>query len=113
MYEIKEIELTNESITKKRLIIKFHKEHQAIIGEFLMVDAPLINGEVLNLFSSVINGEKSVATFSGNRCYLTINRDETMIEDLFDEYAYETYVMDTTALYDLTKLWLKRIEQYE
>lgn len=113
MYEIKEIELKNRSITKKRLVISFHDEKMLIVGEFLMTDASLMDGEVLTLFKSVLTGEKSSETFSGNRCYVIINRDHTVIEDLLDDYSYPTYVMDTNELYDLTKMWLKRLAQYD
>lgn len=117
MYEIKEIELMNNSITKKRLVITFHDEEMAIVSEFLMTDASLMDGSVLNLLLEVIQGTKEEAQFSGNRCYLTINKDKTIIQDLLSDLAgitpYKTLEIKTDLLYELTNMWLKRLAKME
>lgn len=116
MYDIKEIILTNNSIKKKRPIITFHDEKQAIVGEFLMTDAPLLRDDVLNVLQSVLNNEQIKANISGNRTHLHIMKNKTTITDLFDAIdgfsLYEQYTIETDSLYDLTKMWLERLKDY-
>lgn len=119
MYDIKEVELTNtnKTIKKKRPVIIFHDKQMAIVGEFLMTDAGLLGGRVLQLISSVLKGETQDEHFIGNRCHLLIKKDVTIIEDLFEEtdgmLVYSAYTIETTLLYELTKMWLGLIKSYE
>lgn len=116
MYDIKEIELTNKSMKKKRLVITFHDDKMGIVGEFLMTDAPLIGGNILNVLKSALNDKKNLIHVSGNRTHLQITKSYTTITDLFDETdglsPYEQYTIDTKTLYKLTKMWLERLESY-
>lgn len=116
MYDIKEVELTNQSITKKRLVITFHDEEMAIVGEFLMTDAPLMDGNVLEKLANVIDGKKQKAEFTGQRCHLTIKKNKTLIEDLFyleEITLYAPLSICTKELYNLTKMWLGKLAEQE
>src|SRR5690625_604354 len=118
MYEIKEITLENKKQQKlKRLVIEFEDPKMAIVGEFLMADAPLLRGEVLQTFEQVLTGENAFAKSSGNRCTLMIRPDTTTIKDLFEEMEgvdfYPKYEMETKKLRDLTAMWLHRLGKFE
>lgn len=116
MYTMKEIELSNKKMTKKRLIIEFTDPKMRIVGEFLMVDAPLLQGEVLRVFEDVLQGKEEEASISGNRTSATIRQKKTLIRDLFaDETVtrYPSYEMETAKLYELTNMWLERIKELD
>lgn len=110
MYTIKTITLCNRGIEKERKIITFTDEKMKIIGEFLMTDAQLSDGIVLEKFQDVLAEKKKKATFSGNRCHVEIKKEKTVVSDLFthtdEKERYESYTIETETLYDLTKKWL-------
>lgn len=115
MYDIKEITLKNKQYEKKRKIITFHDEAMTIVGEFLMTDAPLMDGKVLHIIERVIQGKEETATFTGQRCQLMIAKDETTIVDLYAERPGMTklasYTIDTITLLDLIHMWLQRLSE--
>lgn len=115
MYDIKEITLKNSHHEKKRKIITFHDEAMAIVGEFLMTDAPLMDGRIVHVIERVIQGEKDTATFTGQRCQLIIAVDETTMTDLYAEISGMTslasYTINTITLLDLINMWLKRLSE--
>lgn len=116
MYEIKEIKLTNAGLKKKRLIITFHDEKLALLSGFLMTDALLLNGHVLQLLRDVLEEKKNATTFCGNRCYLQINKNNAKLEDLFNDTngikPHHSVKIKTKKLYTLTKMWLDRLKHY-
>lgn len=113
MYEIKEILLKNNTHEKKRLVITFYDETMAIVGEFLMTDAPLMDGEVTNVIEAVLQGNLAETTFTGQRCQLKITETETIIEDLYEDIEgmipLKTYTIPTETLLELTYMWLSRL----
>lgn len=116
MYQIREIILKNKHVQRKRLIIEFADPAQAIIAEFLMTDASLLNFSVLEDLNKVINRDCNYLESTGNRCLLKIKPDKTIIEDLFEELYtdYDTlpaYQINTKELKDLVYMWKKKIEQ--
>lgn len=114
MYQIREVILKNKSMERKRLIIEFEDPAQAIIGEFLMTDASLLNFSILEDLNKVISKESHYIESSGNRCFLKIKPHKTYIEDLYEGMYtdFETlpaYEMDTKELRDLVVMWKKKI----
>lgn len=113
MYDIKEILLKNNTHEKKRLVITFYDETMAIVGEFLMTDAPLMDGEVTRVIETVLQGELAETTFTGQRCHLKITNTETTIEDLYEDIAgmipLNAYTIPTETLLELTYMWLGRL----
>ena len=117
MYKIKEITLKNGPVEKKRPIIEFDNPNMAIIGEFLMADAPLLHAAVLNEIDKVLAGKERLITSVGNRCKLEIRPDITVIYDLFegmeDMDPLLPCKMDTKQLSHLIEIWLKKLETYK
>jgi hypothetical protein len=117
MYQIKEVTLKNGEQTKKSLAIYFDDPKMAIIGEFLMADAPIINGVILNELGMVLDGEIAYSTSSGNRCKLEIRADHTMIYDLFDDLdgvdAYAPCKIDTRQLKCLIVMWMDELAAFK
>ncbi len=58
MYEIREIVLKNGPVERKRLVIEFHNQDQQIVGEFLMVDANLLEGKIVREIKRLMVGRK-------------------------------------------------------
>src|SRR5690625_4444247 len=114
MYQIREVTLNNKHMERKRLIIEFADPAQAIVGEFLMTDASLLNFSILEDLNKVISGESNDLESSGNRCFLKITPHKTYIEDLYEGlYAdfdtFPAYEMDTVELRDLVVMWKRKI----
>ncbi|MEI3614644.1 hypothetical protein [Pseudogracilibacillus sp. SO30301A] len=107
MYQIREILLKNGTHEVKRKVIEFDDSSMQIVGEFLMADAPLLGGEILQEIDSVLTGERDVVKSSGNRCSVSIQADITLLEDLFE--IYPPYNIDTKKLRDLTEMWLDKL----
>lgn len=111
MYTIKKITLKNYGIQRTRRVITFTDEAMTIIAEFLMTDANINDHEVLTRFQAVLNGAEKTASFTGNRCHVTINADKTTVTDIFiqlpEKEQYQPYTMNTEKLYNLTKNWLE------
>lgn len=116
MYDIKEIVLQNKQHKKKRLVITFHDEAMAIVGEFLMTDVPLMDGEVVRTINNVLKSGCNRETFTGQRCHLQIAKEETVISDLYADVdgmiPLQTYTINTVQLLKLINIWLKRLEQH-
>lgn len=116
MYEIREIVLKNGPVERKRLVIEFHNQDQQIVGEFLMVDANLLEGKIVREIKRLMVGEKEEVQFSGNRCFVKVRRDKTYFEDLYEGVAgmksYPPYEMDTNEFYELVKMWFKRQAEF-
>lgn len=116
MYHIREVILKSEHAERKRLIIEFKDPAQAIVAEFLMTDASLLNFSVLDDLNKVITGESDYLESSGNRCFLKIEPHKTYLEDLFeglytDFNTYPPYEIDTAELRDLVVMWKEKIEK--
>ena len=109
MYQIKEKILRNGDHERKILTIQFDQPEMAIVGEFLMTDASLLNYQVLDKLEHVLSGKKPIDYFTGNRCYLTIKHERTTIEDLYegmDEInTLPSYSVATEKLISLVKMW--------
>ncbi|MBM7601572.1 hypothetical protein JOC34_004000 [Virgibacillus halotolerans] len=117
MYQIKEIPLKNGAMRRKSLAIYFDDPAMAIVGEFLMADAPIMNAAILNEIDGVLDGETDDATSSGNRCKLEVKSDKTLIYDLFDEFdgvdAYLPCEIDTRKLRALIVMWLDELAAFK
>lgn len=118
MYEIKEITLKNKNTEKKRLIIEFNDPEMAILGEFLMADAGMLDYRVLDQINFVLAGSSTVEKFSGNRTSLTIERTDTKIEDLFESLfddfnPFEVVEMNTVKLRDLILTWKEKKDVFD
>lgn len=116
LYQLKEVILKNGTHERKRLVIEFLDPNMAIVGEFLMTDANLLQGQILMEIDKVLSEEEPSITSTGNRCALEIKRHKTVIEDLFagmDEVdALPTYEIDTKELKNLILMWREKLEAY-
>lgn len=113
MYKIKEVTLKQGEYQRKRLVIEFENPEQAILGELLMTDAPLLSWKLLREINSVLSGELSEVKGSGNRTSWIINAEKSIIEDLHAHLAddipsMKTCVIETRKLYDLLKMWAEK-----
>ncbi len=116
MYHIREVILKHKHAERKRLIIEFEDPALAIVGEFLMTDASMLNFSVLDELNKVLTGKRDYIESSGNRCSLEIRSDQTRIEDLFEDMFanFDTlppYEIDTKELRDLVVMWKEKIER--
>ncbi|MBU5468480.1 hypothetical protein KQI49_16780 [Virgibacillus sp. MSJ-26] len=116
MFYFREVTLKNGSSEKKRLIIEFDKPDMKIVGEFLMADAPLLHGKILQEIDQVLAGEKREIISNGNRSTLTIKSKTTVISDLFagmeNVDVYPAYEIDTIELRELIVTWFKKLEEF-
>lgn len=116
MYKFKEVTLKNGPKEKKVLVIHFDDAEMEIVGEFLMADARLLRGQVLQKMELVLAGEKDVMESSGNRCSLTIKADVTKITDLFEGMDgvdwYPSYEINTRKLRELIVMWLEKLDAF-
>lgn len=116
MFYFREVTLKNGSNEKKRLIIEFDKPDMKIVGEFLMADAPLLHGKILQEIDQVLAGEKREIISNGNRSTLTIKSKTTVISDLFagmeNVDVYPAYEIDTIELRELIVTWFKKLEEF-
>lgn len=114
MYHIRPVVLKNGPIERTRLVIDFDDPNMKIVGEFLMADAPLLRGQILQDIHQVLTGNKSVVTSNGNRCALTIRPHATVITDLFEGMdgvqAYPPYEIDTNTLRELIVMWFQELD---
>lgn len=116
MYQIREVTLKNKHEERKRLVIEFEDPAQAIVGEFLMTDASLLNYSVLEDLNKVIAKECTNLESSGNRCFLKIKPDKTYLEDLFeglftDVDTLPPYEINTKKLRDLVVMWKEKMAE--
>src|SRR5690625_3794768 len=110
MYSIEEKVLTNNSLTKKIPIISFHNPEMAIVAEFLMTDAPMLQFSVLEKIDQVLSGKKEKIHSSGQRTSWVLKKDVTKIEDLFDGLyegvkTHPPVKIETKLLKDLIYMW--------
>jgi|SRR5690625_6159994 len=119
MYELKTVTVHGKGKQQKKdvLVAEVSDERFAIIGAFLMTDAPLMNYAVLKRIDAVLTGEETESTFSGNRCSVTIKPDVSELEDLFagmgdDVPAYETCEIETERVKDVILKWKKDKEAF-
>lgn len=117
MYQIREITLSNEQMEKKSLIIEFDDSRMNIVGEFLMTDASLVNFSVLDNIEKVLSGELSQSESSGNRCFLAINKEKTVLSDLFEGMfdGFDTLPsreIETKLLRDLIIMWKDKLASF-
>lgn len=113
MYEFKEVVLKNDNTEKIILVIEFTNPKYAIVAEFLMSDASLMNYAVLDEIDKILSGEVNTYSTSGNRCSLEIGQETTLIEDLledmFDDFeAYEAVEISTEELKELILVWREK-----
>lgn len=116
-YEIKQIELHNKNGTRKKLIIEFFDPAYALLGEFLNVDASLLNWYILREVKAVLDNEKDQVESSGNRTSITVTKEQTRIEDLFDgiiadEDVLTPIVIETDTLYQILVNWHAAIDKF-
>lgn len=118
MYQIKEITLHHGKQTRKRLIIEFNNQENAILGEFLMTDAPMFHGELLNEVKAVLKDEREIVNGSGNRTSWNIDKQKAVIDDLFAEMeenftSYPSTIIETTKLYDIMTVWFQARKDFQ
>ncbi len=118
MYQIREVVLYRGEDKRKRLVIEFVEPDQAILGEFLMTDAPMFAGGILQEIDAVILGERAKMIGSGNRCGWEIDADQAVINDLFadmgdDVPSMPTCTIETKKLAELVDIWLTKRKEYE
>lgn len=119
MYHFKEVTIQNKQKTKEEnvLVIEFTDPSMAIVGEFLMTDASLVNNSVLSDIEDIIACRSKSKTVTGNRCSLEIKRDQTIISDLFEDMfdgleTYPTYEIGTKQLRNLIVMWKKEKDKF-
>src|SRR5690625_6171776 len=118
MYQIREVVLCRGEDKIKRPVIEFTVPDQAILGEFLMTDAPMFAGGILQEIDAVILGERAKMIGSGNRCGWEIDADQTVINDLFadmgdDVPSMPTCTFETQNLAELVDIWLMKRKENE
>lgn len=117
MYEIKEITLTNGETERKDLMIEFTDPNMAIVGEFLMADAALLDTLVMKEIDRVLAGDTDMIVSGGNRCRLVIKAEQTRISDLLEGYedvdALPPYTIDTVELKKLILMWIERKKEFK
>lgn len=116
-YELKEITLHHKDRTRRKLVIEFSNPNFAIFGEYLMVDAPLLNWHILKEIKYVLANEKERVTSSGNRTIITITKEKTVIEDLLDGLADEDdllapVIIETETFYDVLVKWYDAVAKF-
>lgn len=117
MYHIKEMTFKNEPTERKALVIEFDDSRMDIVGEFLMTDASLVNYSVLEEIEKVLSGRIDHVESSGNRCFLDIKKDKTLMNDLFEGMfdGFDTflpYEIDTIVLRDLIVMWREKQDTF-
>lgn len=116
MYRIREVVLKHNKHIKKRLVIEFDDPDKALVGEFLMVDAPLDEWAVLDGIDKVLKGEVPEIELSGNRSKIVMTPDKTYVHDLFlskgDVPKFPSCELDTEILRELILMWKKEKEKY-
>lgn len=117
MYELKEVVLRRGENTKKRLVIEFTERDQAILGEFLMTDAPLLSGKILHHLEGVLCGERDMVSGSGNRCSWKMDAQTAVIDDLFADMAEDiptlpSCTIETKELYELIDMWFNALKRF-
>lgn len=118
MYKIKEVILNHGKHQRKRLVIEFERPENAVLGEFLMTDAPLLSWSILQEMKDVLFGEIEVMQGSGNRTSWVIEKEITTISDLFSDMEEDIPVMEsctieTRKLYELVKMWHEKTKQFD
>lgn len=117
MYHLRTITLKNGTKEKKVLAIDFDDPNMSIVGEFLMADARLLGGKVLQEIDEVLTGYVPELTSNGNRSALTIGPNITIMSDLFSDMdgidAYPTYEIETKQLRDLIIMWFDELNKFE
>lgn len=117
VYKIKEVILNHGKYQRKRLVIEFERLENAVLGEFLMTDAPLLSWSILQEMKDVLFGEIEVVQGSGNRTSWIIEKEITIISDLFSDMEEDIPVMEsctieTKKLYELTEMWQEKTQQF-
>lgn len=116
MYHIREVVLKSKTHIKKRPVIEFDDSEKAIVGEFLMVDAPLDDWDALDAISEVLDGKVSKRHMSGNRCKTVMTAEKTYICDLFSEAegvpVFSDCMIETETLRELMVMWKKEVKKY-
>lgn len=115
MYTIKEIVLKNKHHEQTRKVIEFNDPRMAIVAEFLMSDASLLNFSILQQIEHVLSGKRQTVSVSGNRCAVHITEHKTVIEDLLTDMfdgmqTYETYEISTATLKELILMWRDELQ---
>lgn len=118
MYHFREVTIKNGQHEHKVLTIDFSDPKMAIVSEFLISDASLLQAKVLFDIDAVLNGQIDSIEVSGNRCALEIKRKTTLITDLFtdlydDFVPLASYEMETEQLRKLIVLWLDEKKKRE
>lgn len=115
MYQLKEVTLKNQGYEKKRLVIHFDKTEYIILAEFLMSDAQLLKNELLAAKKALDTNKTKEVTLTGNRCAIKLEKEKTMITDLFegiDESSYQALTISTNQFYDYLTIWSQEIQKF-
>lgn len=118
MYQIKEVTLQHGKHTRSRLIIEFDEPKYAILSEFLMTDAPMLQRELMKEVKEVLERQRKVVKGSGNRTSWNISEQQAVIEDLFTYMdqatpSYPTCTIETSKLYDIMFEWFQAQDNFK
>lgn len=118
MYQIKEVTLQHGKHTRSRLIIEFDEPKYAILSEFLMTDAPMLQRELMKEVKEVLERQRKVVKGSGNRTSWNISEQQAVIEDLFTYMnqtipSYPTSRIETSKLYDIMFEWFQAQDNFK
>ncbi|HLQ97495.1 MAG TPA: hypothetical protein VK135_02270 [Candidatus Dormibacteraeota bacterium] len=116
MYQIREVTLKNGPTERNVLVIDFDDPKMKIVGEFLMADASMLQGKIIQEIDFVLNSENQTITSNGNRCSLKIGADTTIISDLFNGMdgvdVYPSCEIETMKFRDLIVMWLTELKNF-
>src|SRR5690625_2433719 len=118
MYQIKEVTLQHGKHTRRRLVIEFDESKYAILSEFLMSDAPMLQRELMKEVKEVLECQRKAVKGSGNRTSWSINEEQAVIEDLFTYMdqnipSYPTCIIETSKLYDIMFEWFQAQDNFK
>lgn len=116
-YEIKVIELQNKNETRKRLVIEFNNEKYALLAEYLMIDAPLLNWRILSELEKVLGNKQSKIQLTGNRTTISMTKDHTTIRDALadmmgDTSKLESILMKTDKFKQILVQWYEKYTEF-
>lgn len=117
MYEIKVKTLHHKGRRRKRLVIEFTDKKKEILQEFLMTDALLLDGELIQEVEALLRGDRMLVSGSGNRTSWHIDKECAVIDDLFADMGidlplFTSTAIETTKLYDIMIAWLQAQEDF-
>lgn len=119
MYNLKKVPLKNSKGEEEDnvLVIEFTDPEMAIIGEFLMTDAPLHNFAVLQVIEEILEQKIPPQIINGNRCSLEVGKNKAVIKDMLINFfegvqTYPSYTIETNKLRELIEMWKRELEAF-